>query len=121
MPGTVQSIERAATLLHAIVESGGQMGVTELAAAVGLPKTTTHGLLRTLLAVGFVEQDQRTGRYAARPGTPGGLQVVVLHHLFRPDDSPQELEVGAVLPAHATAVGKVLLASRPAMARALTD
>ena len=57
MPGTVQSIERAATLLHAIVESGGQMGVTELAAAVGLPKTTTHGLLRTLLSVGFVEQE----------------------------------------------------------------
>lgn len=157
MPGTVQSIERAATLLHAIVESGGQMGVTELAAAVGLPKTTTHGLLRTLLAVGFVEQDQRTGRYAlgagllglgshyldanelrsrasnwadslaarsgfaVRLGTPAGLQVVVVHHVFRPDDSPQELEVGSVLPAHATAVGKVLLASRPAMARALTD
>jgi DNA-binding IclR family transcriptional regulator len=47
--------------------------------------------------------------------------VVVVHHVFRPDDSPQELEVGAVLPAHATAVGKVLLASRPAMARALAD
>jgi DNA-binding IclR family transcriptional regulator len=157
MPGTVQSVERAATLLHAIVESGGQMGVTELAGAVGLPKTTTHGLLRTLLAVGFVEQDQRTGRYTlgagllglgshyldanelrsrasnwadslaarsgftVRLGTPAGLQVVVVHHVFRPDDSPQELEVGAVLPAHATAVGKVLLASRPAMARALTD
>jgi DNA-binding IclR family transcriptional regulator len=146
----VQSIERAATLLHAIVESGGQMGVTELAAAVGLPKTTTHGLLRTLLSVGFVEQDPRTGRYtlgagllglnelrsrasnwadslagrsgcAVRLGTPAGLQVVVVHHVFRPDDSPQELEVGSLLPAHATAVGKVLLAARPAMARSLTD
>lgn len=157
MPGTVQSIERAATLLHAIAESGGQMGVTELAGAVDLPKTTTHGLLRTLLAVGFVEQDPRTGRYslgagllglgthyldanelrsrasnwadslaarsgcAVRLGTPAGLQVVVVHHVFRPDDSPQEMEVGALLPAHATAVGKVLLASRPAVARSLTD
>ena len=157
MPGTVQSIERAATLLHAIAESGGQMGVTELAGAVGLPKTTTHGLLRTLLSVGFVEQDPRTGRYslgagllglgthyldanelrsrasnwsdslaarsgcAVRLGTPAGLQVVVVHHVFRPDDSPQELEVGSLLPAHATAVGKVLLASRPAVARSLTD
>ncbi|SDO02919.1 IclR family transcriptional regulator [Geodermatophilus sp. DSM 45219] len=157
MPGTVQSIERAATLLHAIAQSGGQMGVTELAGAVDLPKTTTHGLLRTLLSVGFVEQDPRTGRYslgagllglgthyldanelrsrasnwadslaarsgfAVRLGTPAGLQVVVVHHVFRPDDSPQEMEVGALLPAHATAVGKVLLASRPAVARSLTD
>src|SRR3712207_831842 len=47
------------------------MGVTELAGAVGLPKTTTHGLLRTLLAVGFVEQDQRTGRYALGAGLLG--------------------------------------------------
>ena len=157
MPGTVQSIERAATLLHAIAQSGGQMGVTELAGAVDLPKTTTHGLLRTLLSVGFAEQDPRTGRYslgagllglgthyldanelrsrasnwsdslaarsgcAVRLGTPAGLQVVVVHHVFRPDDSPQELEVGSLLPAHATAVGKVLLASRPAVARSLTD
>lgn len=156
MPGTVQSIARAAVLLHAIEESGGAMGVTELATAVGLPKTTAHGLLRTLLAVGFVEQDPRTGRYrlgagllglgsphldanelrsrasnwadslaarsgcAVRLGTPAGLHVVVVHHVFRPDDSPQELDVGAVLPAHATAIGKVLLAARPAMARALT-
>ena len=157
MPGTVQSIERAAVLLHAIAQAGGQMGVTELAGAVDLPKTTTHGLLRTLLSVGFVEQDPRTGRYslgagllglgthyldanelrsrasnwadslaarsgcAVRLGTPAGLQVVVVHHVFRPDDSPQEMEVGALLPAHATAVGKVLLASRPAVARSLTD
>src|SRR3712207_9535746 len=78
MPGTVQSIERAATLLHAIVESGGQMGVTELAGAGGLPKTTTHGLLRTLLAGGVVEQDPRTGRYPLGAG-PAGLGSPYLH------------------------------------------
>jgi DNA-binding IclR family transcriptional regulator len=31
--------------------------------------------------------------------------------VFRPDDSRQALEVGALLPAHATALGKVLLAA----------
>ena len=149
MPGSVQSLERAAAILRAIAGSGGQMGVTELSAAVGLAKTTTHGLLRTLLALGFVEQDAGSGRYAlgtglldlgshyldanelrsrasnwcdslaarsgcaVRLGTLAGFQVVVVHHVFRPDDSPQELEVGTVLPAHATALGKVLLASRP--------
>ena len=40
-------------------------------------------------------------------------QVLVVHHVFRPDNSPQALEVGALLPVHATALGKVLLAHRP--------
>ncbi|MGY1856159.1 IclR family transcriptional regulator [Modestobacter sp. SYSU DS0290] len=149
MPGSVQAVERAAAILQAIAGAGGRVGVTELAAAVGLPKTTTHGLLRTLLAVGFVEQDADTGRYglgagvlglgthrpdvnelrsrasnwtdslaarsgcAVRLGTLAGSGVLVVHHVFRPDDSAQELEVGCRLPVHATALGKVLLAGRP--------
>ncbi|WP_222266605.1 IclR family transcriptional regulator [Modestobacter marinus] len=157
MPGSVQSLERAAAILRAIAGSGGQMGVTELAGAVGLAKTTAHGLLRTLLSLGFVEQDADSGRYllgtglldlgshyldanelrsrasnwcdslaarsgcSVRLGTLAGFQVVVVHHVFRPDDSAQELEVGAALPAHATVLGKVLLAFRPAASRPPAD
>ena len=33
-----------------------------------------------------------------------------MHHVFRPDDTRQVLEVGALLPAHASALGKMLLA-----------
>lgn len=36
--------------------------------------------------------------------------VLVVHHVFRPDDSMQTLGIGAMLPLHATALGKVLLA-----------
>lgn len=36
--------------------------------------------------------------------------VLVAHHGFWPDDSPQVLEVGARRPVHACAMGKVLLA-----------
>ncbi|MGX1777580.1 IclR family transcriptional regulator [Nocardia brasiliensis] len=36
--------------------------------------------------------------------------VVVVHHVFRPDNSEQALELGELLPPHATALGKVLLA-----------
>lgn len=39
---------------------------------------------------------------------PEGARVV--HHVFRPDDSAQELRTGDLLPLHATAAGKVLLA-----------
>lgn len=36
--------------------------------------------------------------------------VLVVHHVFRPDDTMQILGIGAMLPLHATAFGKVLLA-----------
>ncbi|MFJ8818897.1 IclR family transcriptional regulator [Amycolatopsis thermoflava] len=47
---------------------------------------------------------------AVRIGAPLEGRVLVVHHVFRPDDSPQTLDVGAMLPLHATALGKVLLA-----------
>jgi DNA-binding IclR family transcriptional regulator len=148
VPGTVQSLERAAAILQVVAGSGGTLGVTDIAAAVGLPKTTAHSLLRTLLGVGFVEQD-RTGRYALGAGllrlgtghldvnelrsrasnwadalasrsgqavrlaTLDGERVVVVHHVFRPDDSAQVLDVGTVLPADRTALGRVLVAFAP--------
>jgi DNA-binding IclR family transcriptional regulator len=39
---------------------------------------------------------------------------VVVHHVFRPDAAFQVLEVGAQLPAHASALGKAMLAHAPA-------
>ena len=52
-------------------------------------------------------------REAVRIGTLHEQQVLIVHHVFRPDDSLQTLEVGTLLPAHATALGKVLLAAPP--------
>lgn len=149
MPGTVQSIERAAAILRVVAGARSPLGVTDVAQAVGLAKTTVHSLLRTLLHVGFVEQDRITGRYtigtgllrlgshldvnelrarssnwadalAARSGhtvrlatLTGEDEVVVVHHIFRPDHSVQVLEVGTTLPARTTGLGKVLLAHTP--------
>ncbi|NGO67808.1 IclR family transcriptional regulator [Streptomyces boncukensis] len=39
--------------------------------------------------------------------------VLIVHHVFRPDDSRQVLEVGAMQPLHCTALGKVLAAYDP--------
>ncbi|MBB1252190.1 IclR family transcriptional regulator [Streptomyces alkaliterrae] len=39
--------------------------------------------------------------------------VLVVHHVFRPDDSRQVLEIGAMQPLHSTAMGKVLAAWDP--------
>jgi DNA-binding IclR family transcriptional regulator len=46
---------------------------------------------------------------AVRIGTPLEGRVLVVHHVFRPDDTLQTLDVGSLLPLHATALGKVLL------------
>ncbi len=145
MPGSVQSIERAAAVLRLLAAGRGRLGCVEVAHSLGLAKGTAHGILRTLQEVGFVDQDEK-GRYligpgllelnahhvdanrlrslalnwtdslAARAGATVRLgvldagAVLVVHHGFRPDDAAETLEVGARRPAHACALGKVLLA-----------
>ncbi|WP_430782664.1 IclR family transcriptional regulator [Actinoplanes sp. G11-F43] len=148
MPGTVQSIERAAAILRTLAVGPGRLGLSEIARTLDLAKGTTHGILRTLQLVGFVEQDRVSGQYqlggallhlgtsfldinelrsrsinwadplaarsgeAVRIGTVLEGRALVVHHVFRPDDTFQTLDVGALLPLHATALGKVLLAYR---------
>ncbi|MFE6859518.1 IclR family transcriptional regulator [Nocardia sp. NPDC057668] len=51
----------------------------------------------------------RTGE-SVRIAAPVHGAVTVVHHVFRPDNTAQALEVGQVLPPYATALGKVLLA-----------
>jgi DNA-binding IclR family transcriptional regulator len=47
---------------------------------------------------------------SVRIGTVLEGRVLVVHHVFRPDDTLQTLDVGSLLPLHASALGKVLLA-----------
>ena len=150
MPGTVQSIERAAAVLRLLAGGAGRLPLGEIARSLDLAKGTVHGILRTLQHVGFVEQDRVSGRYqlgaallhlgtsyldinelrsrsinwadplaarsgeAVRIGTVLEGRVLVVHHVFRPDDTFQTLDIGALLPLHASALGKVLLAYRAA-------
>jgi DNA-binding IclR family transcriptional regulator len=148
VPGTVQSIERAAAVLRLLAAGTGKLTLGEIARSLDLAKGTAHGILRTLKDVGFVEQDRLSGHYqlgaallrlgssyldinelrsrsinwadplaarsgeAVRIGTVLDGQVLVVHHVFRPDDTFQTLDVGSLLPVHATALGKSLLAYR---------
>lgn len=58
---------------------------------------------------------------AVRIGTLHDGQVLIVHHVFRPDNSFQTLDVGSLLPTHATALGKVLLAYHPYIAAELAE
>jgi DNA-binding IclR family transcriptional regulator len=147
--GTIQSVDRAARILQALGGGPRRLGVSQLADQLGLSRPTVHGLLQTLAAHGFVEQDRDSDKYqlgagllhlgnsyldlnelrarslvhaerlatrtgaAVRVGVLHGASVTVVHHVFRPDAVFGVLEVGARLPAHASALGKAMLAFAP--------
>lgn len=152
MSGSIQSIERAAAVLRLLAAGQRRLGLAEISASLQLPKGTAHGIIRTLVEVGFVKQDtsskgyeigealgnmsssyldvnelrsssmnwadplaSRTGE-AVRVGTLVGADVLVVHYVFSPNASPQSADVGALLPANATALGKALLAYLPGAA-----
>lgn len=63
MARTIQSLERAAAALRLLAGGERRLGLSDIAAALGLAKATTHGLLRTLQREGLVEQDEASGKY----------------------------------------------------------
>jgi DNA-binding IclR family transcriptional regulator len=144
-PPMIRSVDRAARILK-VLASGRHLGVTDIAKRLQIPAPTVHGLLRTLHAHGFVEQDRALDKYklgagllylgssyldvndlraraihhaaglagranaAVRVGVLLQDEVLVIHHAFRPDHTLQVPEVGMKLPAHASALGKAMLA-----------
>ncbi len=56
--------------------------------------------------------DSLAGRVteAVRVGVLNGSSILIVHHVFRPDDSVQILEVGASIPWNASALGKAIAA-----------
>jgi IclR family transcriptional regulator, acetate operon repressor len=55
--GSVQSVDRALSLLEALARAGNPVGVGELAERTGLPQGTTHRLLQGLHRRGYVRRD----------------------------------------------------------------
>src|SRR4051812_23622829 len=66
--GTIQSVDRAARILKALAAGPRRLGVTELASRLELSPPTVHGLLQTLQAHGFVEQDPESDKYQLGAG-----------------------------------------------------
>lgn len=144
----IQAVDRALRIL-AVLGGGRRMSLGEISTAIDLAPSTVHGLVRTLLAHGMVQQEADSGRYRLGPATlrlgnvyldtlelrsrvaiwAEGLarrtgcavrtavllrdEVVVVAHEPRPDGTRQMPEVGIVIPAHASALGKALLAFSP--------
>jgi DNA-binding IclR family transcriptional regulator len=141
----IQAVDRALRVLS-VLRAARWMSLGEIAAQLELAPSTVHGLIRTLLGHGMVEQEFDSGRYRLGPATlrlgnvyldtlelrsrcgvwaqelagrtdcavraavPLFDEVIVVAHEPRPDGTRQMPEVGIVIPAHACALGKVLLA-----------
>ncbi|MGE5372275.1 MAG: IclR family transcriptional regulator [Solirubrobacterales bacterium] len=145
----VQSVDRALQILTQFGNEARELGVTELSQSLGLSKSATHALVKTLEQRGFLAQNPDNSRYrlglkvyelgtayisgtdlpyaarvpasklAAEFGAAvhvaiyaGGMAVFIL----RTDAKLNTMmfgRMGATIPAHATAVGKVLLADLP--------
>jgi DNA-binding IclR family transcriptional regulator len=64
-------------------------------------------------AVPWSEELVRRSALAVRTGVLAGDDVMIIHHVPRPDGSRQMAEIGIVIPAHASALGKAQLAFLP--------
>lgn len=64
MQNNTQSVQRALSLLKVFGRATPALGITELAARVGLHKSTAYRLAATLAGEGFLRQDPTTGRYS---------------------------------------------------------
>ena len=78
-PAAVQSVDRALLILEILADAG-QVGVTEIADALGVRKSTASRLIAVLEARGFVEQVSERGKYrlgfaVARLARSGGSQL----------------------------------------------
>ncbi|MDG4829174.1 IclR family transcriptional regulator [Solwaraspora sp. WMMD1047] len=145
---TVKSAGRTLDVLEVLADAPQRCSLVELARTLDIPKSSLHGILRTLIRRGWVEADATGTRFglgirALQVGAAylesddaAGLLAGVLDrlsaqfgetvHLGRLDgphlvylakrESVHPLRlysaIGRQLPAHATALGKVLLAER---------
>jgi DNA-binding IclR family transcriptional regulator len=146
--GRVKSADRTLEILEALADSPQRGGLTDLAQELGIPKSSLHGILRTMVARGWVESGPDGTRFglglrALRAGAAcvesdetvslvaslldelaqefgetvhlGRLDGAEIVYLAKRDSiHPLRLfsAIGRRLPAHATALGKALLARR---------
>jgi len=59
----IQSVHRALSIIELLAQENRDMSLTEITSAMGWPKSTTYGLLVTLLEFHYVDQSAVTGRY----------------------------------------------------------
>ncbi|RZQ60280.1 IclR family transcriptional regulator [Amycolatopsis suaedae] len=145
-PAGVKSARRAIDLIETFAANDVWLSLSDLHARTGFPRSSLHGLLRTLHEAGWLESDSSGTRYrlgvralicgtayldrdpvvpfatealervrektgfTAHYARRNGTEVVYLETRESGKSTHLVSRVGRTLPAHATALGKVLLA-----------
>lgn len=145
-PAGVKSARRTVELLETFAAQDSWLSLSELHVRTGFPRSSLHGLLRTLFEAGWLEAEPGTARYRLGvralicgtayldrdPAMPyatetlesirertgmtahyarrNGAEVVYLETRESRRSTHLVSRVGRTLPAHATALGKALLA-----------
>jgi DNA-binding IclR family transcriptional regulator len=109
-PSTVHGIVRTLVAHGMVVQDRGS-GRYQLGPAVlRLGNVYLDTLELRSRAMTWAEELARRTGFAVRTGVLLAEDVVIIHHEPRPDGSRQMPEVGIVIPSHASALGKALLA-----------
>jgi DNA-binding IclR family transcriptional regulator len=121
-PSTVHGIVRTLVAQGMVVQEHG-FGRYQLGPAVlRLGSVYLDTLELRSKAIPWAEDLARRTGYSVRTGVLLLDEVVIIHHEPRPDGSRQMPEVGIVIPAHASALGKAILAfDEEAASRTLTS
>lgn len=86
--GSIQSVDRALSLLEALAEAGGEASLTDLSRSTSLNVSTCHHLLSTLVNWGYVAKVPGRRSYAL------GARVLYLGHAcLRQVDLPKRAQV----------------------------
>jgi len=146
-PGSIQSLARASAILREVVGHRDGIGLAQLGKAVGLHSSTAFHLVRTLVSLGYVRQDEVTKAYRVGPlvfelassafdeTEMASVSAPYLHELAMRTGETSHFAIrtgndvivvaksdgtgafriaertGITRPAHATALGKILLAA----------
>jgi IclR family acetate operon transcriptional repressor len=112
-PAGTQAVERALAVLHAVGETREPPGLAELAAQLGLHKTTVFRLLGALERAGFVMRDDEHHRYGLGPALMRlGAQArrsVGLSDAARPELAALAHETGETTTLEVLAASEVLI------------
>jgi DNA-binding IclR family transcriptional regulator len=112
-PSTVHGIVKTLAAHNLVVQDAGS-GRYQLGPAVlQLGNVYLDTLELRSRAIPWSEELVRRTGMAVRTGVLAGDDVVIIHHEPRPDGSRQMPEIGIVIPAHASALGKAQLAFLP--------
>jgi DNA-binding IclR family transcriptional regulator len=99
------SLDKAIDVLEHLHDAGGPRGITEIAQALELPKSSTHRLLKTLVRRGFAEQET-SGRYRTGP-------ALIALGLGSLDRDPMVALARPVLEQEAAALGETVFLTAP--------